>query len=494
MLNAIVGVIGILDPDLGLKLVELRGVGFIVLGLAFAYWASRKSSGDSGTKVPPNLIAGISSALVIIGIILITFDVAIWLSEKGAWTLFKLSGWSATVYNLVGLSLTVWPLAFGVIALAFVTGFFVNLNYISIHRYYRDRLMETFMPDIDKALDNVTGPALGSDSAFFHELSNPEAPHCPYHIVNTNVVLVDSKERTRRGRGGDSFILSPSYCGSNATGWRPTNKFMDGKMTLATAMAISGAAANPNTGVGGTGITRNRLLSFLMAFLNLRLGYWVPHPTKLKESRIRPNHFLPGLYEVVKAGYHEDRWFLQISDGGHFENLGLYELVRRRCRVIVVCDGGADADYSFSDLQVTLRYILADFGAHITFDADNRPEKLIPKIDVGYPKGVMLAEQGHIVGEITYAKDEKGAESAKGTLIFLKTTLVSGLSLGTLGYAGANRDFPDQKTLDQFFDEEQFEAYRELGYTIAKEMINDIRTNNEYDDKAGLREFIPKIQ
>src|SRR5690606_29221647 len=96
--------------------------------------------------------------------------------------------------------------------------------------------------------------------------------------VNTNVVLVDSESDTWRNRGGDSFLLSPLYCGSDATGWVPTGCFADKELTAATVMATSGAAANPNTGPGGQGITRNRLVSFLMFFLQVRLGVWVSNP------------------------------------------------------------------------------------------------------------------------------------------------------------------------------------------------------------------------
>ncbi len=107
-----------------------------------------------------------------------------------------------------------------------ITGWFVNLNYVSIHRYYRDRLMESFMPDIGGALMNETGEALGADSATLQDISDPEDPRSPYHIVNTNLVLVNSEDKTYNDRGGDNFILSPLYCGSNATGWCPTTDFM----------------------------------------------------------------------------------------------------------------------------------------------------------------------------------------------------------------------------------------------------------------------------
>ena len=113
-----------------------------------------------------------------------------------------------------------------------------------------------------------------------------------------NVVLDDSEKAKYSGRGGDSFILSPLFCGSHATGWHPTDRYMRNGMfrgmTLPTAMAISGAAVNPDTGASGQGITRNRLVSFLMTFLNIRLGYWAPNP-KHATWPIAPNFLYPGI-------------------------------------------------------------------------------------------------------------------------------------------------------------------------------------------------------
>ena len=160
--------------------------------------------------------------------------------------------------------------------------------------------------------------------------------------------------------------------------------------------------------------------------------------------------------------------FLELSDGGHFENLGLYELVRRRPRLIVVCDGGQDPAFAFEDLQRAQRRIAADFGATLDLTPETL-ERLVPrKTDRRFPEAdLKLAESGHVVGRIRYSDD------SSATLIYLKTTLIEGLPLALLGYRGANTAFPDQSTTDQFFDEEQFEAYRELGYRIAAAMMAD---------------------
>jgi hypothetical protein len=156
-----------------------------------------------------------------------------------------------------------------------------------------------------------------------------------------------------------------------------------------------------------------------------------------------------------------------LSDGGHFENLGLYELVRRRVRVIVACDGTADPDYAFRDLQNAMARIWADFGARIEFDQETTLQPFMPSIEAGYPSEVRLSESAYAVAEITYADD------SKGHLVYLTTALCKGLRLKLMGYKGANRDFPDQSTADQFFDEEQFEAYRELGYVIGDVVVRE---------------------
>jgi len=254
-------------------------------------------------------------------------------------------------------------------------------------------------------------------------------------------------------------------------------------------MAISAAAVNPNTGVGGQGLTRNPFLSLAMALLNLGIGYWATHPNPKKSVDASPNHFLPGIYAIGSVlglkgryGFHEDRPFIQLTDGGHFENMAVYELVRRRVKLIIVCDGGADPDFSFSDFQTTIRRIEDDFGARAKVDDDATPDHLVPmKTDnKAYPKDRSFAPRGHMVATITYANGEKAK------LIYLKTALIDGVSFKVKGYAAQNPDFPDQSTVDQFFDEVQFESYRELGFRIAHRMLGSPATG-PLDDLPAAR-------
>ena len=226
--------------------------------------------------------------------------------------------------------------------------------------------------------------------------------------------------------------------------------------------------------------------SMVMSLLNIRLGFWVPNPDPAKRPLFkRADHFRAAYYEVSPHGYEESRKFLQITDGGHFENLALYELVRRRVSLMICCDGGADPDFSFSDLQVFVRRIGSDFGARVEFGKKNHLEHMIPQEPdpdkvrdqdsdtPAYPVGTKFANRGYVKGEIFYPPDHDGGESEKSTFILIKTTMIKQIGLTLKGYKGKHPDFPDESTADQFFDEEQFEAYRELGYAIAKELILD---------------------
>ncbi len=356
----------------------------------------------------------------------------------------------------------------GLAALTAVLGIVVNLNYVGLHRMYRDRLMETFLPNPESVVDGRWGAATRADGALLEDMCAEEKPR-PYHLINTNVILVDSQEAKYRGRGGDNFILSPLYCGCDATGWRSTETYMkywrSRGMTLATAMAVSGAAVNPHTGVHGKGPTRSRVVSALMSLLNLRLGYWTINPSK-KPYPFTPNFFVPGLTRgVFGYGFREASRSIELSDGGHFDNLGLYELIRRRLKVMIVSDGAADPGFDFGDLANAVERVRVDFGTKISFSADIGPDLdgMLPGSAEPYPdEKYRLAKRGFAVAKVEYDEDNSGI------LVYIKTTLTRDLPRDVYGYKAAYPTFPDQTTADQFFDETQFEAYRELGYQLTK--------------------------
>ena len=365
-------------------------------------------------------------------------------------------------------------LLFGIIIVVILlAGWFVNLNLFGIGRMARDRLMEAFMPNQEAVNKNQWDLATDADSAFFANLSGADQ-WGPYHLINANVVLVDSELRKFRGRGGDNFIMSPLFCGGDAIGYYKTTEFQSGEMTLATAVSISGAALNPNAANSGQGATRNRLVSFILAFLNIRLGYWVRNPsaTQLQKTMAKwgPNFFYPGFLQgLMGKGLNEKASYLELTDGGHFDNTGLYELIRRRVDVIYFSSAGADPNFTLDDVGSILVRIQIDFG--VTIEFEDELEALMPSTDLesAYGKRFLFSQSGYSVGRIHYPASELGPVK-EGKILMVRATLVKDLPPQIYSYCAQHGQFPNESTTDQFFDEAQLEAYRELGLKLTDQL------------------------
>ena len=390
------------------------------------------------------------------------------------------------MYSTVGLLSVI---VFGIV------GRLVNVNYLGIHRMYRDRLMELFLPDKMAVETQKWNPSRDANKALIEEMCPKEAPR-PYHLINANVVLVDSKRTKYRERGGANFILSPLFCGSEATGWRRSRKYMkrtDPGMTLGTAMAISGAAANPYAGGGGSGWTRNRAVSIAMSMLSLRLGYWAPNPNPTKDKGEIPNFISPSITAVfVLRRLHEGNAVLDLTDGGHFENLGLYELIRRELDTIIVCDASADPRGEYVSLATAIGRARVDFRATIEFPDDGYGLAGLKAEERGGDTVDVLgqgANRGFAVGRIVYRS------GAVGRLIYVKPTLTKNLGPEAISYSRRSPRFPHESTADQFFDEQQFEVYRELGEMLgdmAAPQIRDGRWEGKRWNPSGKEEAQPQ--
>ena len=376
-------------------------------------------------------------------------------------------------------------------------GWFTDLNLFGINRMYRDRLMEAFMPNTSSVEKNQWEAATKADQAMVVNMCgngvfsknkdgtidialNKIKSAGPYHLINTNIVLNDSEEAKFRGRGGDNFVISPAYSGSDSVNWHPTLDFVDGKMSHATAMAISGAALNPGAGVGGLGTTRNKLVSFMMAFFHLRLGWWLTNPNAKNKNKVfkKPNFIVPGLTQGVFAyNNKEDSTFIELTDGGHFENTGIYELIRRKLPIIMLSQAGADPKFTLEDIANVMERVRVDFGVSIDFLEDYGLNAILPNGDNNadaVEKKFNLSKKGFAIAEIDYPDKEK-----LGYLIVIKSLMIKDLPLSLFHYKSVNNDFPNQTTADQFFDENQFEAYRELGYQLTKQMVKEVSKDSE---------------
>jgi hypothetical protein len=285
------------------------------------------------------------------------------------------------------------------------------------------------------------------------------------------------------------------------------------RLPLGAWAAISGAAVG--TGLGHMSSLGYSMLAWLV---NARLGYWwLPAPlmsTQRRESPLRTFDLVLQEMSGGTYGQRGTRWLL--SDGGHFENTGVYELLRRRAALIVCADNGADPDYAFHDLQNLVRRARIDFGAEIelldtaairdfvttwlgndavagrlfgTLDelrtAAQRGDKCVTLARVRYqpsaagsadsaPGLEQGAAQGSAQGSALGAAlgSAPGIASASaGLLVLIKPVLASFAPIDVQLYARADPLFPQQPTADQFFDEAQWESYRKLGIETGRRVF-----------------------
>ncbi|HEY5970860.1 MAG TPA: hypothetical protein VIT22_02625, partial [Pseudoxanthomonas sp.] len=428
-----------------------------VIGAVYQFIAGRDKKSTASAFSTLRIL--ITAVLLVYGILLVAY----WVVQQG-------EGKFATVAGID------FPLLAFVSFAGVFAGFIVNANYIGIGRMYRDRLMELFMPDKEAIRDNQWRRAGNADQFALTKLVDENGtPQRPMHLVNCNVVMVGARQDRFRGRGGDSFVLSPRFSGSSATGWIDTSKLGDGHFTLATAVAASGAAASPHAGVAGRGITRNPLVSLLLSLTNVRLGYWIRNPRASRTPKawhkwFPPNLLAPGIRQgLFGSGTTENAFFIELTDGGHFDNTGLYELIRRRVRIIVLSQGSQDVRYSMDDLANAIQRVRVDFGVHIRFTSDAYPLGAMRPEELG-----SVCKRGWALGTIKYP-----GTGSQGILLYLQAAPIAGMNADTVSYWRRNADFPNQTTADQFFDEEQLEAYRELGMAIAQTAVKALKGEHE---------------
>ncbi len=358
-----------------------------------------------------------------------------------------------------------------------ILGFFADPNILSIHRLYRFRLKDAFLK--------------GSNIKTHEILSSPKDEKwtfSPYPLINTTLNLQGYKDIAGM-KSCDYFLFSPLNCGSKLTGYIATDKSEYRHMTLATAMTISGAAVNP-----AMGYKSNRLLSFFLTLVNARLGYWALNPKIFRENasfidsqlaRIGKSNFryIPTYwpyYNLVElAGkMNPNRARINLSDGGNIENLGAFELLRRKCKLIIASDAGADPDYTFFDLKNLLIRARNELEIAIEFSPDQDPEKIIrPNLMTGYSQG------SYVIGKIYQLKEKEEEKEFIGYFVYVKTSVIAQATKLTkkeeeenkayYSYKNYHPTFPHESTADQFFDETQWEAYKTLGENISKDLFSD---------------------
>jgi hypothetical protein len=349
---------------------------------------------------------------------------------------------------------------------ALVLSRFIDANKFSLHAMYRVRLIRTFLGASNSRRE--PNPFTGFDSN--DNLRMDELPARPLHVVNATLNLVKGDNLAWQQRKAESFTSTKYRSGSCRLGYQESRIYGD-RVSLGGAIAISGAAANPNMGYASSPV-----LSMVMMMFNARLGVWRPNPGEPGRgywSKPGPTYsVMPFIDEAFGLTSDKNTW-VNLSDGGHFENLGLYEMVLRRCATIIVVDGSQDAAFHFDDVGNATRKIRIDLGIPIEF-SDGVP----------IAKEITAASKHCAVGRIVYsAVDGDGVKD--GTLIYIKTSLTGNEPRDVLTYAAENPTFPHQSTADQWFDEPQFESYRRLGFHVVEEIFqyrDDVATIGQFTD------------
>ncbi|MGO9403378.1 MAG: patatin-like phospholipase family protein [Terriglobales bacterium] len=361
-------------------------------------------------------------------------------------------------------------------AAAFLLSWRININEFSIHHAYRNRLVRCYLGASvpGRNAQPFTGFSEADDLPL-GELqipagSNEPKDARPLPILNTSLNVVRGKELALQTRKARSFAFTPLYAGFTreiigGTEWQSAyaatkdsgsrQPGCERGISLGTAVAISGAAASPNMG-----FYSQPALAFLMTLFDVRLGWWIANPAHPENWPVGgPRVGFFWLLRELLGSTNDQSGFVYLSDGGHFENLAIYELVRRGCKLIVVGDASCDPASGFGDLHNVIERCRTDFGVEIALDPGETRRQ----------NG--LAQSHFAVGRIHYSS----SHADDGVIIYLKPTLVAGDPADVLGYSATNPSFPDDTTANQWFDEAHFENYRALGKVTGSAAESAIR-------------------
>lgn len=383
--------------------------------------------------------------------------------------------------NGIGLSSLNTTLRTGIFTALILTGSYLlarrlGVNEFSMHHFYRNRLVRAYLGATRRHVErqSTSNPFTDFDmwdDLKISKLQNQYGYYGPYLLLNTALNASQVSQLDRQDRKAESFIFSPLFCGFDFSmsraadninmksydyGFRKTENFAykDGGPGIGTAMAISGAAINPNQGYHSSTAT-----AFLLTVFNVQMGWWIGNPRKSAYKYADPRSGLAYIIQNLTGKTNTRKNFVSLSDGGHFDNMGLYELVRRRVPFIILGDAEQDDQFTCEGLANAIRRCRIDFGTEISINTD----KITKRNERNF------SEENYSIGSIKYAGDPEPT----GVLLYIKSSITDKVSVDVREYALKNKSFPHQTTGDQFFDEEQFESYRRLGMSIADLAMND---------------------
>jgi hypothetical protein len=366
----------------------------------------------------------------------------------------------AIIYQTPGRVLVVLAVLIAVVG--WILGRFINTNRFSLHYYWRNRLMRAYLGASRKRAKtkNKFTDFDSDDNVQMYELKQK-----PLHVVNVTLNLAGGDKLEWQDRKAESFAISPLHAGSYWLGYRNSRHYGGpGGISLATSAAISGAAASPNMGYMMT----SPVVRFIMTLFNVRLGFWLGNPgvagsgdsttfNRPTFDRDSPTQSVRPIFAEALGMTDSQSPYIYLSDGGHFDNLGLYEMILRRCRFIVVTDASTDPNYHFESLAYSIRQIRVDFGVPIEMG------------EMNLGKDPDKENKYCAIGTIRYSCVDRPLGSTEpdedfdGVLIYVKPSLNGSEPADVLNYHKGDNAFPQDTIADQWFSESQFESYRMLG-------------------------------
>ena len=399
-----------------------------------------------------------------------------------------------------------WPVWLGPVLLGVLVGagFLIDQTWLSLHPFYRSRLASAFAVRRARMPDRGVG-ALAYAIEEPTTLSAYGGPVDGFpQVIFVASAALSGQSRTPPGRRAASFSLSWDYVGGPDLGWVRTSTLemtckpaVRRDVTVQAAMAVSGAAFASAMGRQASAVQR------LLALSNVRLGTWLPNPGFLAElgrtyagwrtPRLPGARRLPYQLREIIGAYPAEGRMLLCTDGGHWENLGLVELLRHRCRTVVCIDASGDAPPFATTLSEAITLAYEELGVRITL---TDPTDLVPGgADPLEPSEVLerlnarLSRSAVLRGVIQYPEpfrlDGEPEASSTGTLVVAKALLTRDVPYELLTYALKETTFPHQGTSDQFFDHEQFDAYRALGFHIGTAAAAEVTGGRSSGGRPG---------
>ena len=385
-----------------------------------------------------------------------------------------LCGWVATS----GADKSLWALA-PVAALMLIVAV-VDQTSFSLHPFYRLRLARAF------AVRRMTGVGAAVaepyDDLEMTWLSDYACRQQGFPEVTFMATAnITGEGRTPPGRPAVPFTLKHDYIGSSQAGWVRTDfleklarPFIHRDLTVEAAMAISGASFASAMG------SRTRFYELFLALSNARLGAWLPNPyfVALKLQHL-DDWTIPGLPRRRRLSYLAREIFgihpsfgrlLLCTDGGHYDNLGLVEMLRRRCKRIYCIDASGALPPLNDDLAAAITLAREELGVEITFEEDAH-ELIAGSADPIEPSAMFadlnrrLSKNAVTVATITYPP-VGGHPKEEGDLVLAQAVLTREMPYQLLEYSQVDVGFPRDSTADQSFNSRQFDAYQQLGQFI----------------------------